>query len=333
MNFKNIPEKVITKKELFLTFSQEEMWNYYVPEYNGNRIHSPLRQEGKNEDSDPSFTLTELLDGTIIFSDWGVLNYKGDIIKFIRIKYNLGYLGAINKIYFDLLNNNHTSKESFFVKNTKDVPKVLIEKQSFNFNDFKYWNNKYGVSISLLNEFNVHSVKRLWIYSSSNDDYFHINYSLSEPIYAYEFKHLNNTYYKSYRPLSSKYKFIYSGTKEIVEGFDQLPWIGEKLILTKSMKDVLVLKTFGYSAISLQGEANELTEKFYNHLKSRFENLYILYDNDQPGIDSTNKILKLFNLKNLMIPNEYGAKDISDFREKYGYKETQKFLYKKIDVK
>ena len=69
-------------------------------------------------------------------------------------------------------------------------------------------------------------------------------------------------------------------------------------------------------------------------MKSRFENIYVLYDNDftnerNPGRAAGAKFCQEYDLNQLEIPEEYGVKDPSDFLEKYG-KEQFKITIKKL---
>ena len=64
-----------------------------------------------------------------------------------------------------------------------------------------------------------------------------------------------------------------------------------------------------------------------NTLKSRFKYIVVLYDNDLAGIHNMRKIKKSHpELLYFWIPRHYEAKDISDFRKKYGEKETYNFI-------
>jgi hypothetical protein len=60
-----------------------------------------------------------------------------------------------------------------------------------------------------------------------------------------------------------------------------------------------------------------------DELRGRFKNIVLLYDSDITGVHFMNKIRKQHrDLIVCMIPRKYGAKDISDFYQKYGKSKT-----------
>ena len=79
----------------------------------------------------------------------------------------------------------------------------------------------------------------------------------------------------------------------------------------------------GINSIAPNSETMFLTSKVYLELNKRFNDIYILFDNDYQGITSMNKFRKQFkaegiDLKCAWIPRKYGAKDISDLYLKVG---------------
>ena len=70
-------------------------------------------------------------------------------------------------------------------------------------------------------------------------------------------------------------------------------------------------------------------------LKQRFNNVFVLYDNDfkskeNHGVIFGKRMADEFNIIMLLIPEEYQTKDTSDFCKKYGRKETNKLINKLI---
>lgn len=98
---------------------------------------------------------------------------------------------------------------------------------------------------------------------------------------------------------------------------------GENLVITKSLKDCMLLYELGIPAIAPCSENLFVSQKQYDKLKSKFKNIFLFYDNDQAGISNMNKIRKQFpDLIVTFIPRKLEAKDISDFYFKYGKKRT-----------
>ncbi len=103
---------------------------------------------------------------------------------------------------------------------------------------------------------------------------------------------------------------------------------GDYLVITKSLKDVMCLYEFGIPAIAPCSENLFLTEAQYNKVKSKFKNIYLLYDNDLPGVRATNKIHKQYPELKCLLLNRNDAKDFSDYRKKFGYAKTLELVNK-----
>ena len=103
---------------------------------------------------------------------------------------------------------------------------------------------------------------------------------------------------------------------------------GDYLVFTKSLKDVMCLYEFGIPAIAPCSENLLLTEAQYNKVKTKFKNIYLLYDNDLPGVRATNKIHKQYPELKCLLLNRNDAKDFSDYRKKFGYAKTLELVNK-----
>jgi hypothetical protein len=134
---------------------------------------------------------------------------------------------------------------------------------------------------------------------------------------------LNLNRYKIYSPYEETNKWLSNTKKTDVQGYDQLPTKGERLIITSSLKDVMCLHAAGYNAIAMQSEMQIPSEKLISELKERFNTIEILYDNDfnkatNPGQNMAYKICSLYGFKNICLPDELKSKDPSDLVDKVG---------------
>ena len=94
----------------------------------------------------------------------------------------------------------------------------------------------------------------------------------------------------------------------------------------------MVLYEYGITAIAPCSENVFVTESQYQKLKSKFKNIYLNYDNDEPGIKAMCKIKKQFqDLRVVFLPRHGGDKDISDFRKAHGHKKTLELINKVKD--
>jgi len=106
-----------------------------------------------------------------------------------------------------------------------------------------------------------------------------------------------------------------------------LPKTGEFVVITKSMKDTMLLYELGVPACAPNSETVFLSDDRLSQLQKRFDRIVVFYDNDEAGIKAMNKIKKLHpELFFVMLPR-YKSKDISDFYKKYGLIKTIDLIY------
>lgn len=325
----------ITKADILAKIDCFSIWKYYCKNF---------------EDIDKSFVSELYIDkkpSCRIYSDGLELKYKDfgsgehyDFVYYVVRKYNCTYYEALNIIASDFKLRDKKLNISPNIILSNDVPKLPIVKsksyidivpQGFTKVDFRYW-NQYHIPLEMLLEYDIFSCKRVFLYKGEKRWIF--NYGASNPIYAYKFTGPNRVSYKIYRPLADKKsKWLFSGgTSEDIEGFDQLPLYGDLLILSKAMKDILCLKLCGYNAISLQGEANRLSQELVNKLLRRFKEIVVFYDNDEQGIKSSKDLQIQYKFRILSIDTSTNCKDFSDYIKKFGLEKGKELIKRLLDV-
>lgn len=190
--------------------------------------------------------------------------------------------------------------------------------------DFEYWNS-FLISLPTLRIFNVRACSKAFVITRHSDNPLELNYTNTNPLYSYDF---GKGVYKLYRPLSpeKQYKFVSNTNSHDIQGMSQLPKSGELLIITSSLKDVMVLYELGFNAIAPQSENTVIPEDIISELKSRFKRILIFYDSDKAGYESASKLAKNFDLETIFIPKEYELKDISDYCKIYGTEITSNLV-------
>jgi len=339
LNFSQLKKKdqYLTKEEILERIDQKIIYEYYLGQklnFKSN-IKSPFRK-----DNNPSFQFY-CRNGVIYGKDWGT-GESFNCFDFVQKKYSLSFSECIKVIINDFnLNNDNgniyvntgdSSRDSFrnsyycgiedTRKNEKTRTVFQVRGQPFTISDIQYW-SQFRISLENLSEYQIISCKYLW----KNEKLLKF-YTKDNPVYAYKFTDKEgNISYKIYSPLAEKkYKWLFSGKKDDIEGFDQLPWFGDLLIITKSLKDVICLKNLGFAAISLQGECNTLSEEFYNSLNKRFSEIIVFYDNDETGILNSNKMAERFGIKQIFVPKELKSKDISEVIRDHGFDYAQSLI-------
>lgn len=293
-----------TLDELISNIGDYNIYAYYLGTSFkvGCPMHSPLR----SKDNNPSFCIFySSKNNKLLYKDFGTGD-SGDCIQFVKNYYRLNSSKEAKfKIITELSNNiPHVGKSFKFEPIlAEEKTKFTLEEQSFTTYDLKYWNS-YCVSIPTLNKYRVVSVAKLYV-----KDILLWTYSPENPIFGYKIKDS----IKCYRPFGGKgYKFRTNCSIYDIQGIEQLPKKSDLLIITKSMKDVMVLYELGYISIAPNSEGASIPTDIMLDLKERFTNIIILYDNDKAGIQTSTKLASIYNLKCIYIPTEYKCKDVSD---------------------
>ena len=293
--------------------TEYDIFVYYCPNFKelGKKFKSDLRK-----DNSPTVSIIPY-NGRLLYKDFGNSDHAFDCFNYIKYKYGCSFVGALRIIDCDFNLGLSSKKDAInftmgymaysqqktptFIK-----PEVLIKKKTRHWNkkDIKFW-SQYLVNKELLTTFAVEPISHFWINST--------RFSCKSISYAFQF----NNRYKIYSPYDEKNKWLSNTKKTDVQGYNQLPNNGERLIITSSLKDVLCLTSAGYNAIAMQSEMQIPEEKLISELKKRFTTIEILYDNDfdkinNPGQTMAKKICDLYGFNNICLPTNFESKDPSD---------------------
>jgi hypothetical protein len=304
-----------------------DMFRYYVGNFKlGVPILSPLEDERK-----PSFAIFAKGD-KVLFNDFRFGG--GDIIQFVKLKFGLDFRGAINKIVQDAgLTDKFRSDLNYvpkpLIRHNKIIkhikPVIKIKTRKWTDNDLQFWST-FHISKETLAKYRISPITYIFINSKI----------IKADRLAYVFKEFKDgeVSYTIYQPLSKTMKWFKSHDSSVFYGWSQLPETSEVLIMTKSMKDVMTIDSItGLPAVALQNEKLRPKAHVIEQLKSRFDKIYLFYDNDyaneEKGKDNYGRkfgciIAKEFGLTQIEIPDiiaeMYDAKDPSDLA-KYAGKE------------
>ncbi len=326
-----------TADDIYKYVNSYDMFRYYVGDFKlGTPILSPFDGEDK-----PSFAI--YAKGTdVLFNDFRFGG--GDIIQFVKMKFNLDFRGAINKLVQDSgLKDKFRSDLDYIpkplIKHRKKIehskPVIRIKSRKWALHDAEFWNT-FRISKETLDKYRVSPISHIFINGKI--------YKADK--LAYVFKELKDgkVSYTIYQPLSKTMKWIKSHDSSVFYGWSQLPEEGEILIMTKSMKDVMtIVSTTSLPAVALQNEKIKPKLHVIDQLKSRFKQIYLFYDNDyaneEKGRDNYGRkfgcvIAKEFGLRQIEIPDTiaeiYDAKDASDLAKHAGEEYLQIMLLKDI---
>lgn len=310
---------VITRDLIESKVSQETlMYTYY-----GQPVKKGLFRSKVRNDSKPTVAYYKNRTGRIIIKDFGS-NYCGDWVYVVMNKYGCGYYKALNIVASDigLIPRQNNIPQEIKYSNTKleDTTDAIIQVEIKDFEQYELdWWAKFGIDLRTLNKFKVFSCKNVFL----NNNLFHLFKDKQLVFGYYGGIREDIERWRIYFPNNRKYKFISNWKSLRLQGSHMLPKMGEYLVVTKSLKDVMTLYNLGIPAIAPISENCFLSEAQYHRLKERFKHIILLYDNDRPGLRAMISIKKKFpEVIPIWIPWEYKAKDISDFYAKYKHDKT-----------
>lgn len=326
MKLDNIKNEFLNTDLLLKHLDQYNVYAYYLGNFDLHTIiSSPFRK-----DNHASFGIF-YRDGNLIFNDFKLGG--GNCIAFVSKMEFCSYqqaMGILNKRYnLNFLetfknNINNYSKQPLvdYKKIIKEKPEYWIDVlyrpwQSF---DKDYW-IRYEISLNTLQFYDVNPISRFWINKYP--------YYVSKHTYSYYY---DNRVYKIYQP----FKTVETGkfhsnikNKDHYQGDNQLPDNGKILFITSSLKDVMVLYEAGYWAIAPHTEHQILTDELYKKYNRNWNNIIILYDNDEAGLLHAKKMVDKYNLPSLVLPDS-NTKDPSDFVENYSLNELKQWILNNI---
>lgn len=309
----------ITKELILSRYSEEQLYEYYLGDnfIMGGRIRSPLRN-----DKDPSFSLYYHRNGSIYWKDFTTGKFGG-IWTLISEMFDIDYYGAIHKAYADLVSSLPVALNPIIdtnaYKKSKESKVITVELREWQNYDTNYW-SKYDIDQRLLKLFNVNLVQKVDI--NNNTLWYNSRFN---PIYQYLF---SDESFKCYRPLGDKgNKWTGNAKSNIIMGLDQLPEHCDLIIITKSLKDVMVYRNLGYFAVSPIAEGVYLSSEQLALLKSRCDRILISMDFDLCGIRTT-KYYKSLGFDYYFISKDRGTRrlDVSDYYFLHKIKKTQELI-------
>jgi hypothetical protein len=315
----------LNKENILKKIDSFNLFKYYCPGFHhfGKKFRSPLRP---GEDKTPSASII-FYHGDLLFKDFG------DDHSYRAIPYVIKYLGlsyreTLQKINCDFqlgLGGQYINYNEPIIRETlpedqkieRDVFNIKIKRRTWNDEDYDLWWNKYKISQSTLEKFNVCPISNFAI-----NDYFYF----AEPLaYSYNYYWENKVFRrKIYQPFSINKWYNNGGL--VVQGEGMLPRSGDLLIITSSLKDVMALYEMGYVAIAPTSEKTFVPEKYFYKQHGRFSRILLFMNSDSSGMEANIKLSEKWKLDYIYIPLQYKIKDISDFVDFKSQEEAKHLL-------
>lgn len=316
--------KELNAENIFIKITGFDIFKYYVTNFKKLDVSfcSELRA-----DKHPGVRIRQN-KGNWLYKDFSFEEHTFSPIGYVMAKYVIGYGDALRKINNDFRLNLGAAP----MFKTKEVPIIHnreeIEKLEFSETELKIvstpFKNKHlvyyaeqGIYKPVLDFYNVKALEGYFLSKEGTRKYIKISKTTTAFAYCY-----GNYKYKILQP-HSDFKWITNANKNVIQGWNQLPLIGDLCIITSSLKDVMLFYTYGYAACAPGSEMGFIPEDKLEELKRRFKEVLIFFDNDSPGITSAAKYAAKYALQYTYVPEEYPEKDITDFYKKYKKERTK----------
>jgi len=320
------------KEAILKRVTEYEIYSFYLG--HAFQIGTPFKSPFRKDDS-PSFGIfqSRYYHG-LLHKDQGDPRYVGDCFSFVSQMYTgISYKEALNMVHRDLylgkLRRSLSYSDRKPTEKTTKLTKLIQFEQNSKFSLFerKYWED-IGITSEWLKFFKIYSSKRLFI---DGKELLQWVSTPKNPVFIYKiFDKM-----KIYRPFekNKSYKWLSNTTRYDIQGWEQLPEMNNEttLIITKSLKDVAVLRTLGYLAIAPPAESILIPPVAMKLLSEQYgiKKFILLYDRDHGGMVGARKMFTkyrgeykiTFNFLHKSLP-----KDISAFYRTYGKISTLRYL-------
>ena len=283
------------------------------------RFLSPLRQ-----DNNPTCGFFYTKEGSLIFKDFAGF-FSGGCFKVVMHMYNCSFHEALEIIAndFGIIDGVRVERVDYphLVTFQRRETIIEIKRRPFNNEDREYW-TQFGISKATLLHFRVPPLEAAWL----NGKLIY-SYRKGDPAYAYDF---GDDQYKLYFPKRKTNRFMCNCS--VVQGYQVSRDISRGVIITKSMKDVMVLHEFGFTAFAPQSETVYPDPEWIAGLLAEAPVVKSLYDFDRAGVTMANYMRKKYGIEPMFLTNgrfgtpDYKAKDISDLVQLHGRDEVDKYI-------
>ena len=298
-------------EDILAKISDWDIYKFYIPDLEAlnTATRSPLHQ-----DKCPSLSVGTNRSGRLQFNDYSA-DVRGGCVDLVMMLYGINYDKALHKIASDFGIDNSESVEykKIVAKYVQPIidPKrhceIHVSVRKFNDKELQYW-AQYGITIEDLKREDIWACKE-W---SLNRRKQYI--APDELCFVYRFPSGFKIYYPN-RPKAEKW--ISNVSCATVEGLGCLNG-HDKVILTKSRKDRIVLSKLFPEVLNSQNESSAfLTDVLREKLKDK--TVFLVFDSDEAGKKNSRKITLDMNTgwKHLNVPDNLLGKGVKDFSDWY----------------
>lgn len=310
---------ILSKQFILSKLSEEEIFQRYLQVYPrlGDKYINTLPGRPK-ADRRPGCNFFERSDGRLIFKDWAWKNF--DCIEAAQQYYGVGYHKTLQFIArdFNLLSDElvSTNREPVSIqqqeprrKHREGYTPIQVKRKPWKSREVTFWQlPDRPVAVEELEQLYTFSISHFWMDGklAGQDLSMSFGYYLGNP-----------DKWQIYRPLvkNSLYKFRQSSSAWLIgtEGLSQVGYV----LVTKSYKDYVILKLLGFNVCCVLSETMWFDEAQQQLLDS-YGSVFLLYDNDEPGIKAATERADFYDWRFLTYPTAVGKDSYACARAKGG---------------
>lgn len=263
--------------------------------------------------------------GKILFNDFS-RGYKLDCFDCASKYYGISHFQTVLNLIgseYRLFEKIVLAQPALFLSGEKSIiiPKksvIKVKVRDYTNKDYDYW-KQFNITDEVLDYYKVKAIQYYWVNGELKYEF-----SIKDPCYCYLYP---DRTYKLYHPFRDKSKVRFITNSNYIQGYNHISK-GENLIITKSMKDVMSLATFGVDAIAESSENVIIDKETYLDLSNRYENIWILKDYDTAGFRAARKYRNEYFNSNIIFVRDIQAKDFSGLIKYRGIEEAKRWLDK-----
>lgn len=194
-----------------------------------------------------------------------------------------------------------------------DPVKISIKSKPWTTREYLYW-DRGNVNAKILNAYYTYVLQCYWMTEAQ------VVPDIPKSM-AFAYRIFDR--YQLYFPYITdrSYRFRSDWTEACVPGWHQLQFNSDLCLITKSMKDIQCLRSFGYEAIACRGESVILPAQCIAALKKKYRRILVLFDNDGKHKGDEYEFEKIFVPK--IVDTD---KDPFDFCDNHGEVQCRKML-------
>lgn len=305
----------LRKDEIFKRVTEEQIFEKYLQLAvdEGVTYMNPLRPDRK-----AGCRYYRATNGRMYFKDFSK-GYHWDCFNVVQFMYNnCSFTDACRIIIRDFkLNNTPVLYDYAPQELLKLRMKIQVSVRSWTQDDIKYW-GQFNIGLDDLSRFNIYPCKAIWINGE------HYRCKTGDPCYAYYF---GEDLFKIYFPYRKENKFYQNihVDDDILQGYIQLKYQSDILVITKSFKDVICFDNFGIDAVAPMSEANIISKKHYEDLLNHYDYIVCVGDNDARGRAFMLAHNKEYRIPYYVYPKTW-AKDTSDNIKRFGFNKIKEVV-------